>query len=184
MLNRDTMSVRGCNRCVAKSKSGQQCTRSTCKYGPKCWQHTQLQDGLEVKKSAIPQAGMGLYAKKPIPKDHTVAPYTGEQLTKQQVDSRYPGNTLGAYTVKVNRSTYVDARKTNSGVARYANACRAPDQRAGHCDGKNAKLARAGPKSAELQATRPIPKGHEVYAGYGREYWQPKSTKRKRKRAH
>lgn len=192
-------SLRLCSQCKAMKNDGRhRCSRRTCKYGPLCWQHTQTRQGLEVKKSHIPGAGLGLFAKKEIPARQKIATYGGEILTQRQLDQRYPGrNTLAQYALETGENThkFVDARATNSGVARYANDCRPANQAAGHCTGNNATLAqRATPRRPRVRPVlqagrRAIPKGKEITTSYGAEYWAegvprvPPRRPRKRGRA-
>ncbi len=178
------MSERSCNTCIAAKKTGGKCTRSTCKYGPKCWQHTQIQDGLAVKPSTVPGAGQGLFAKRTFHNNEKIATYTGERITQRQLDQRYGAghHTLGEYVIKKygsgKNSVYIDARKTNSGVARYANDCHGSSQdcnaefkSAGKSRGKNGGKAK---RSVIIKATKNIRPNTEILTSYGNEYWQNK----------
>ena len=114
-----SQSVKECQRCTGTTKSGARCRKRTCR-GTLCWQHLKKQEGLRVKKSTIPGAGLGLFAAKPFAKGKQVAPYVGEKMTKAQVDKRYKGKTA-EYVLCQNKKKCVDARKTNAGAARFAN---------------------------------------------------------------
>lgn len=173
------MSVRTCDRCTAPRKAGGRCTRRTCKVGPMCWQHTRLLAGLAVKKSGLPGAGDGLYAHRAFPARSFVSKYTGERLTPAEVNARYPGDAVAPYVLQVGRNRFVDARATNSGPARYANDCRAPDRRARRCQGNNTQFRRNGDLAT---MSRPVRAGDELFVSYGREYWrQPRPNP---KRSH
>jgi hypothetical protein len=161
------MSKRSCDTCTALNKHGKRCTRVTCIYGPKCWQHTQLQDHLEVKQSSIAAAGKGLFAKKEFKKDAIIAPYGGKVLSKAELDRKYPGDKLAPYALQAGKNKFIDAKRTNSGVARYANDCRTANSKAKQCKGNNARLT-----GKNLKASKKIKNGSEIFAGYGPSYWR------------
>ena len=83
-------SVKECQRCEATTKSGNRCKNRTCR-GKLCWQHLKKQEGLRVKPSGIQGAGMGLFTTKPFKKNEKIANYTGEQMSRAQINQRYPG---------------------------------------------------------------------------------------------
>lgn len=181
------MSVRPkkCPQCVASNKGGtDRCSRPTCKYGPKCWQHTKIQDGLVVKKSTIKGAGEGLFAAKAFHKDEKVAQYTGEKLTAPQLAKRYGKGKgkgkLGPYVVHQGNAQYIDARVTNSGVARYSNDCHGTSKQCNaelvtECKWVKAKGKRRKcvPEKTFIEAKREIKPGSEILTNYKDEYWTP-----------
>ena len=175
------MTERACAQCVASNNVGRtQCKRKTCKYGPKCWQHTNVQDGLLVGKSQLPNAGNGLYTLKKRKKGEDIAEYKGKVMTKQQLDRKYPGNTQAKYAIKFKggrsgkKNMYIDAAKTNCGVARYANE-------ANIARANNTELVQKGRKVV-LEAKKDIKpkrrrvggkekKATELFTAYGDKYW-------------
>lgn len=160
------MSVRECIRCQAIKKDGNQCTRNTCKYSTMCFQHTKINKGLVVKQSNIPDSGFGLYTTKRIPAKKIIAQYGGEVIpTNQYQDSGY-----GVY---LNQNQIIDAKSTQSGIARYANMCRAENKRQGQCNGNNAKLSHnRRNNTVNLKSTKVIPAGKEIFNSYGRSYFR------------
>lgn len=161
------MSLRQCSQCNANTKRGTACKRRTCK-SPNCFQHNKSLFGLTVKQSTIPASGQGLFAVKPFKKNQTIQMYTGDRLSQMQIDQRYPNNALAPYAVKVRPqynqgAPYIDARSTQSSIARYANACDRPGNRK-PC---NAKINAA----ARLIATKNINTGREVLIPYGPVYF-------------
>lgn len=176
------------SKCKGKTASGAKCTRNTTVTHPYCWQHEIKEEHLRVKPSTIPHAGKGLFAQdviKPKPKDankvvfkkgEKIADYGGEVLTKQQLDKRYPGDSLAVYGLQINKNRYIDARSTKAGVARYANDPRG----SGKSANAKLKISRATNKG-KLEATRPIKENQEVLASYGREYWRGSGKKAKSK---
>ena len=104
------MSIRACNQCTANTKNGQQCKRITCRTGL-CYQHLKLKEGLKLKKSHIPNSGLGLFATKEFKKNDNVARYTGD-ISAIRIE--------GPYVLQVNKNKFIDAKKTSSSAGRYA----------------------------------------------------------------
>ena len=151
------MSIRECDRCHALKPDGQRCKQRTCQT-QFCWIHSKTQLGLRIKPSTI--GGKGLFAAKPFKKNASVARYTGEALTKAQLEQRY-GNATAPYGLQLAKNRYLDARSTLTAAGRYVNDCRGTGQRC------NAKLT----KAATVKATANIPFGREILAPYGAKYW-------------
>jgi hypothetical protein len=180
-------SVRVGARCTATTQAHRQCSRMTYKTGPNCWQHTNSIQHVEVKRSRLHHAGLGLFATRPFHPGDDIATYTGEMLTNTQNNQRYGHGQQGhgQYTIRSyvghppHRSVFTDARNTNSTVARYANDCRPADRAGPHprCHGNNAELsARAHHynqrfRPAVLEATHNIHRGEEILTDYGPNYW-------------
>jgi len=127
-----------------------------------CWQHLKAQKGLRIKPSEIANAGFGLFASKRIPKGKVIAPYTGEVLTRAQVDQRYPGDVTGQYVLCTSRTRCIDGRKSTAGAARFANSARGSTKK------NNAKLTAAG----NLAARQAIQANKEILTSYGKDYWK------------
>jgi hypothetical protein len=161
------MSIRNCNTCTYKGIGGdknKRCTRSTCKTGPMCWQHTAMVEGVRVAPSNIPGVGLGLFAARKFNTGDFISRYDGEHLTNEEYNIRYP-NDDPLYVLPAKDGYKVDARYTNSGNARYANDSRSNNTR-------NAKLRKSDYTRRRLQATKPIRPGSEIFANYGPKYWK------------
>jgi len=146
-----------------------------------CWQHLKALEGFRIKKSTIPNAGLGLFyeGKKPIKKDSVVTEYTGKRVVT--ADPNY-GN---PYVLEVKKHTFIDASKTNEpGLGRWEN------------DPRNKRKANTRfsystrTKKATMKATKEIKTGTELLVPYSAEYWkhyplrkqyQPVNIKRLRK---
>ncbi len=154
-----------CDRCTAITKKGTRCSICTCKTGPFCYIHLKYQKGLRVAPSRIPGAGMGLYTTVPRPAHSYIDDYTGERLTKKQLDARYPGDVVAPYAWQHGRM-YIDPANSNSGAARYANTCDAPVGTKRHC--KNNLYAKNTKRNVRFYTcNRPIKAGEELYVSYG-----------------
>ena len=149
-------------RCTAPTKAGPQCKQRTA-MGQYCWNHLRGLCGLHVKLSATPNAGKGLHATRDLPIG-TVVPYTGDRIP-------LPDEGVGGqYVLQMKRDSAIDAARTNSGYGRWANDPRGSGRRA------NAEFSvftpRGGVRTGCLRTIRPIKKGDEICATYGRSYWR------------
>jgi len=127
---------------------------------PFCGQHTKEHLGVSVRKSNIPMAGLGLFAERTFKADDRIVEYSGERLTTDQYDRRYDRDAMGSYGIQLSEKYVIDARKTSSGVARYA--C---DY---HGSGKrpNAEYVNFGGR-IWIVATKRIRPGEEILTDYG-----------------
>jgi SET domain-containing protein len=172
-------SIRACNRCKADRNVGGRCTRTTCKYGPFCWQHTKILRGVVVKKSTLKNAGLGLFALKSFRKGKKIIEYTGKLRRSADVERKWPGDTRAEYVEQIDDTNYyIDASKTNSGVARYANdAGYRGDRYRYRGERNNAHIVSYGPNQKGYQrhlwlvATRDIHPGDEIFLKYFGFYW-------------
>ena len=187
------MSVRKCIQCKAITSRKRRCKRTTCKYGPYCFQHTRSIEGVEIKKSKLPGAGLGLFATRKHKKGSRISSYGGEVISKAVHENRDSGYALSIGQGAGPNAKILDGRATSSGNARYVNDCRKADKK--HCpSGNNVKLPilrrprNGGPVKGKLKVMKTIQEGQEIYAPYGRGYWsqgngggrkQPKNARRK-----
>ena len=151
------------NQCVAVADStGERCKLRTAR-GRRCFHHSLRDHNLRVKKSSVPNGGLGLYSgTKPIRKGRTITQYTGEPLSRAAVDERYPGDVTAQYVLCGSKRKCRDARRTDEpGLGRWANDSRGTKKR------NNAKLT----SSYTVKSTRTIPPDTEIFVSYGPEYW-------------
>jgi hypothetical protein len=120
---------------------------------------------VEVKKSVLPGAGKGLFAKKLIPKGTRIVEYKGKITTWKEVDDNDGNN---GYIYYVKRHHVIDASRHTAAFARYANDAR------GICRVKgvtnNAEYVEDGLK-VYIESRKDIPAGAEILVEYGKEYW-------------
>ncbi len=124
-----------------------------------------LEKKLVVKASKLPNAGKGLFAKEFIPKSTRIVEYKGKITTWKEVDDN-DGNNGYIYFVK--RNYVIDASKSTSAIARYANDAQGLQRVKGIKN--NAEYVEDGLK-VFIEAKRDIPAGEEIYVEYGKEYW-------------
>ncbi len=161
---------RDCVRCSAETRRGTRCKNTTCMYSEFCRAHTIQLFNLVLRNSTIPDSGKGLVTTVAIPPKTRIAKYTGDIKTIEE----YRADPSG-YAVNIPRGRVVDARSTQSGIARYANHCRTINKRRGECNGNNAKFSvstRGGITSIWLVSTKRIPAGSEIFVSYGSGYWR------------
>jgi len=106
-----------CPRCKGRTRAGGQCQRATCKFAPKCFQHT----AVEVRPSPI--GGRGLFAKRRITSGEVVADYTmAERISAAQYQAL--GRANQATHVAQIKGVHYDARDVRRTVAGMANTAR------------------------------------------------------------
>lgn len=169
-MHKANMSILVSQRCVALNNNGLPC-RNRTRRAHKCWQHLKRDEGLRIKTSDVPGAGLGLFATRQIRHRGHVVEYEGEDMTRKAVDARYPGPALYVYCK--NNVQCRDARMTTSGPARFAN------------DGiiRRRNNARMVPGTYNLRAKKSIAAGKEILWDYGPTYWQrpPDHTNKSRR---
>jgi len=123
-----------------------------------------LEKQLVVKKSTIPGAGKGLFTKKEISKGARIVEYKGRKTTWKEAgndDSNF-------YLYTINRNHVIDARRTLSALARYANDARGLTRVKGITN--NCVYVNDG-FQAFIEAAKNIPAGSEIFVDYTKEYW-------------
>ncbi len=123
-----------------------------------------LQDQLVVKKSNIPGAGKGLFARNFIPKGTSIAEYKGKITTWKEVKLK---NSNG-YLYYVNREHVIDASNHKKSKARYANDARGLNRIKGFIN--NAIYTETHGR-VFIESTSDIAPGEEILVSYGKEYW-------------
>ncbi|RYE17660.1 MAG: SET domain-containing protein-lysine N-methyltransferase [Sphingobacteriaceae bacterium] len=117
-------------------------------------------EGLRIKPSMIPNAGLGLYTTRPRINNEKLDNYNEGTIreSKAQIDQRY-GDNLAQYVWCSSDRNCRDAKSTQSNWSRYANACLQNNQ----CTGiiKN---------NGNLRTLRPLQAGEEILINYGPEY--------------
>ena len=141
-----------CPLCNAKTKSNQPCKRKTCKFAPKCFQHTSV----TVAPSNI--AGRGLFAQRAIRAGEIVGDYAvgTERLSAAQFRAKYPNGRATHVWAPRGGSVYYDAVDPRKSIAGMANRGPTGAQ-------NNAKITAGG----KIKAKRNIPQGREILVGYG-----------------
>lgn len=179
--------IRECGTCLAIVKTGieRRCKNRVC-IGDRCYMHlmygergsTSAQPSLQIKQSSVPGLGRGLFIGKrdfKVPRNTApvIAEYKGQEKTGAQIDREYRG--VGGQYVLCNTSgtRCWDAKKTNSGVAQYANDPRGTGKEKNAIFG-NPKHSGGPPalRAVRKQSAYTIPKGTEVFVSYGRGYWK------------
>lgn len=120
---------------------------------------------LFVKRSTIPGAGLGLFAKRPIPKGALIAEYKGKVSTWKEVKHN---NGTNPYILFLNNNHVIDALPYKKALARFANDANGFIRVRGKKN--NAVYVSAG-KKAYIQAKKNIPARTEILVDYGKEYW-------------
>ena len=125
-----------------------------------------LKKQLYIKKSKIPNAGMGLFTKKPIAKGTRIIEYTGKRAKWKDVKDEDGKN---GYIFYINRNHVIDALPTKKAYARYANDARGLVRIKGLLN--NSDYIVDGLK-AYIESKKDIPAGGEILVDYGKDYWK------------
>jgi uncharacterized protein len=123
-----------------------------------------LEKHLFVKESTIPGAGKGLFTKVEIPKGTRVVEYKGRRTVWKEVKN----DSTNYYIYTINRNNVIDAQKTLSALARYANDAKGLTRVKGLSN--NAVYVNEGTR-AFIETTKTIPAGTEILVDYTKEYW-------------
>lgn len=124
-----------------------------------------LEKQLNVKESTLPNAGNGLFTNTFIPKDTHIVEYKGKICTWKEVNHDEGSN---GYIFFVNRNHVIDARRTKSALARYANDGRGLKRVTGLL---NNCVYETVAKKVYIKSVKDIPAGAEILVDYGKEYW-------------
>jgi hypothetical protein len=125
-----------------------------------------LEKHLFIKSSQIPNAGKGLFTKKPIAKGTRIVEYKGIVSTWKEVDDEDGTN---GYIYYINRNHVINAKPLSKTFGRYAN------------DAGGLKKIKELKNNARyvidglrvyIEATKDIAAGGEILVRYGKEYWE------------
>jgi uncharacterized protein len=125
-----------------------------------------LEDKIRVKKSGLPGAGKGLFAKSFIPRGTRIVEYKGDITTWKEVDHEDGDN---GYIYFVKRNHVIDALRTPEALARYANDARGIARVKGLSN--NSEYKEEGLR-VYITSIKDIPAGGEILVEYGKEYWK------------
>ena len=162
---------KGKHQCCAKipkldaAGHKKQCTRNTSKYGPFCWQHTYKREHVQVRRSSIREAGLGLFAygKNFAPGDY-VSSYNGRAYEDEdEADEHYDADTSQKYLLDM-EDQIIDARRTDSGNARYINSVPPRDPRL------NCQFVTSDNPKERVVATKLVLDNEEFFLNYGIHY--------------
>ena len=124
-----------------------------------------LNSYLKIKTSSLPGCGKGLFTKIFIPRGIIITEHTGAITSFKEAD--FSDN--NPYLFYVTSRHVIDGRKDNSTPARYINDAAGPKRITGFTN--NAQYVIID-KRVFIKATRDILPGEEIFASYGKEYWQ------------
>jgi uncharacterized protein len=124
------------------------------------------EDHIVVKKSHLPGAGKGLFARLFIPKGAVIAEYKGKITTWKEVKQGAGSN---VYLYYLNRNHVIDARNYKKSKARYANDARGLTRIKGFAN--NAVYTENG-RRVYIESVKDIAPGEEILVSYGKEYWE------------
>jgi hypothetical protein len=131
------------------------------------YQKQLMNSDLVVKRSTLPGAGKGLFAKRTIKKGERFIEYGGEIITEAELNRRAENDIYG-YSFYINRNRVIDAYYTPDQLARYANDARGLKRIKGIRNNCSYVIYN---HRCWIMAERTLKPGEEIFVGYGNEYW-------------
>jgi SET domain-containing protein len=122
-----------------------------------------------VKKSQIPGAGKGLFAKRDFKKGERILEYLGEIITDAECDRRAEEHDQYGYIFYISKKKCVDAYHTPEHLARYANDAKGLTKVKGLNNNCCYSIYK---QSGWIKAEKNIKVGEEIFVSYGAEYWR------------
>jgi hypothetical protein len=167
------MSVENINvmtRCSSSSKTSciiQGCRKHSRRYFPYCSRHGKIQFSLEVKRSSILGAKLGLFTRVMVPLGRNLVEYTGISIPTNIAKS---DSYISDYCLEVNDEITIDAKHDHGNLGRFIN-----DGSFGFGKGCNSEYVLVLEKdelpTVWIRATRIIKPGEEILCNYGSDYW-------------
>jgi len=171
-------------QCSCIKSDGNRCRRKVVIGLEFCFQHLELKRHLKIKKSTIPNSGLGVFAlDSRLPSDDTktilfrgernkkrgtgdfITNYNGETISNTEMEDRYHDNTA-PYACRINPRAVVDAACSrglgsmiNSTTSYSAANCEFVQRRVGH-----------QPVGVYVRARKNIRNGEELKVWYGKDY--------------
>jgi hypothetical protein len=137
---------------------------------------------IEVRKSGIPGAGVGVFAKQPIEMGKDLGFYRGEALNSDEFENRYSKLGHSIYVLRITDPSNEDNVINVDGTTHYNWTSRMNAPR-----GTNKKANVYFDHNGRVFAKRNIRAGEELLVSYGRNYWRgidrANKTKKKKSRA-
>lgn len=125
-------------------------------------------DGLTIAKSQLPGAGWGAYAWREYKKNEQLGEYLGRELTPEEAEvskSHYLMDTPdGEHVIDAK-----DAWRNGFSLIAYVNDLTRDNKKAGFS--YNSEFREGKNNDIWLDAIKPIHKGDEIFASYGKKYW-------------
>ncbi len=126
-----------------------------------------LDKQLEVKKSTIENAGLGLFTKIAIAKGTTIIEYKGKVTSWDDADHMGGDN---PYLFCVTKKHTIDGSKDPKAIAKYANDAKGLTRVKGVKN--NCEYVIYDNNRVFIDAKKDIPAGSEILVGYGKDYWK------------
>lgn len=130
-------------------------------------------EGVSVKTSTIPNAGLGLFADRDFAKNEIITEYCGERIDRQEAERRRELKQQSHIISVIAMHEYIDGKHVRLtekiGVASFVNDSRDP------ATTNAVRVVKFNPDTAShhvvYKANRHIRAGEEIFRDYERGYW-------------
>lgn len=159
-----------CGQCDHIKPDGERCRNRVCIGFPTCWIHSKITYGVKVKDSLEVNSEKGLFATRDFETGDWICPYSGELITNQCLEARYPGDRTAPYAVsRASDNLYIDSACVR-GIGSMANGRFKRDGFSRNRCLHNAEIVTRRGAGIWLKAIRDIEEGDEIFVYYGDEY--------------
>jgi SET domain-containing protein len=128
-----------------------------------------IENGIEIRKSRIPNAGLGLFATQNFKKSRLITEYQGKLISRAEaVNTENPSHIC----CLVAQHSYIDGLRIprkGAGGGSFAND--AMDSKKNNAKYTKRWREKMGRYVLYLQATKDIRNGEEIYVSYDKTYW-------------
>lgn len=145
-------------RCKARKGTCYFCLCNT-RRGYYCKEHAKRLIGVQVKRSTIKGAGLGLFATRTIKKGEIIEEYTGTVITAPSTSAKI----FYKYGILLDDGGIIDSGRTVDCFSRYIN-----DGRSSHRN--NCEFFEKSGR-VYVKAIKTIKEGEELFVSYGSTYW-------------
>ena len=129
---------------------------------------------VEVRKSRVPNAGLGLFAKEYVKKGEFIARFSGEPLNRLQSEARD-----SRYRFKVHNDLFLDGENQYHLEGRYLNCPKSTGRRPNVRFGRIRQTYQCmytGLTYSRMYASQNIPPDDEMIVSYGQAYWNARQS--------
>ena len=155
-----------CERCIAETKNGNRCKKTTCRQYPYCWIHLKSIDGLQVKRSTFPEFGQGLFATREHLRNTKLTHYSAKEVS----NFRDP---TSEYVLQIGKKRFINSKDPSNYVGRYINDSRGTNKQPNARFSRGYNITRKHNRhTVPIYSSKKINKGDELFISYGKQFFK------------